>query len=499
MVIVHQSGERVQKLTKKVFLVHGEDDISWSLITPELLKHVLSTYPEISLLDVSDFSYPRFREPPLWVIKKYSLRSGNKEAKGLIDSARVHKIRYRCSTNRSRIYSPELLEIDRSVESLFMTLFGDAKPQRHVLLEFLLRRSVTARAQALFLEASKYFLLGAETIVFIPNGRFPYQKAVELAANKAGAQIYYYERGFRPDRGFYLGEHPTQDRVSWQEKAAKFAEESSASHSLLEAKAWLQERRKPKSLSNEFVSYWSTSKGKKRLDLKFSTVFFTSSQDEFLALKGWEGFGWKDQYEAFDTFALNSKGSKCLRIHPNFVNKSFAHAFEEILRILWFSKRNPDTLFVWPNDPVNSYDLIQAASRIVVHGSTVGLEASADGKSVWNSGNAIYDTHADIRNFLPGSRYPFSFFQPWKVESKRALNIIQVMIDGDVPFSHGIRSPRWNSASIPLVVRLLNLLLVASVPYFFVLVSRSLSIRSNKILIAVAKATISCRSLFTQP
>ena len=132
-----------------------------------------------------------------------------------------------------------------------------------------------------------------------------------------------------------------------------------------------------------------------------------------------------------------------------------------------------------------------------MHGSTVGLEASADGKSVWNSGNAIFDTHADIRNFIPGSTYPLSFFQPWKVESKRALNISQVMINGDVPFSHGIRSPRWNSVSIPLVVRLLNLLLVASVPYFFVLVSRSLSIRANKILIGLAKATISSRSLFT--
>ena len=475
--------------------MHGEDDITWSPIIPELLKHVLPTYPEISLLDVSDFSYPRFREPPLWVINKYSLRSGNKEVNGLIDSARVHKIRYRGSQNGSRISPPELLDIDRSVRSLFMTLFGDAKPQRHLLLEFLLRRSVAARAQALFLEATRYFLLEAEALVFIPNGRFPYQKAVELAANQAGAQIYYYERGFRPDRGFYLGEHPTQDRVSWQEKAAKFAEASSASDSLPEAKGWLQERRKPKSFSNEFVSSWSKSKRKNRPDLNFSTVFFTSSQDEFLALEGWEGFGWKDQYEAFDAFALNANGSKCLRIHPNFINKSFGHAFEEILRVLWFAKRNPETFIVWPDDAVNSYDLIQAASRVFVHGSTVGLEASADGKSVWNSGNAIYDTHADIRNFIPGSTYPLSFFQPWKVESKRALEIIQVMIAGDVPFTQGIRSPRWNSASIPLVVRLLNLFLVGSVPYFFVLVGRSISLRSNKILIALGKVAISIAPL----
>jgi hypothetical protein len=279
--------------------------------------------------------------------------------------------------------------------------------------------------------------------------------------------------------------------VTWQQKAEKFAEASSASDSLFEAKTWLQERRKPKSLSNEFVSSWSTSNRKKRPDLKFSTVFFTSSQDEFLALEGWEGFGWKDQYEAFDTFALSTNGSKCLRIHPNFINKSFGHAFEEILRVLWFAKRNPDTLIVWPNDPVNTYELIQAASRVFVHGSTVGLEASADGKSVWNSGNAMYDMHADIRNFIPGSTYSLSFFQPWKVESKRALEIVQVMIAGDVPFTHGIRSPRWNSASIPLVVRLLNLFLVGSVPYFFVLVGRSISIRSNKILIALGKGAIS--------
>jgi len=477
----------------KVILVRGEDDITWSPLVPELVKHLSNFGSLESILDVSEFSFPKFRTPPRWVIERYALWSGNEQTKDLLESINVELLKFRSAREQSSIPRDDLEEIERSVTSTLITLFADMDPKRHRILEPIFRAGLMNRAIDLYSKASKRFHGVTNLTVVLPNGRFPYQRAIDLAARQSACSVLYYERGFRSQTGFFLGQHPTQDREAWQIRAQSRWIGDHDNPSLDQARDWFEQRRIPNSESNEFASYWSSIKNFKRSkkDVEgVSVCFFTSSQDEYLALDGWEGFGWEDQYSAFAQFTSRISGTKVLRIHPNFINKSFGHAWDEMKRILWFAAQDRNIKIVWPNDAINTYNLIEKSEKIFVHGSTVGLEASAYSKSVWNSGSSIFDTYADVRKFEPNTEYLPDFFEPWAVNNLKSLQIIQEMIDADIPLTEGVVSPRWNSSNIPILVRLYNLILVGSVAYFLLLVQKRIAIRSNKILIFFFKNMI---------
>jgi len=477
----------------KVIIVRGEDDITWAPLVPELFKYVSRFGVLDSILDVSEFSFPKFKTPPKWVMDRYSLQSGNEQTSDLLESTKVEYLKQTAKPRASSIPVDDLEDLERSVTSMLITLFADADPKRHRLLEPILRSGSINRSIDLYLRAVQRFTGVSNLTVAIPNGRFPYQKAVDLAARRTGASVLYYERGFRPEFGFFLGRHPTQDREAWQNRTRLRWNGSENNPSLARAKEWFKLRRNPNSESNEFASYWGSGKSLEhgeQKELRFSVAFFTSSQDEFLALDGWEGFGWLDQYSAFSKFSSRISGNKVLRVHPNFINKSFGNAWLEMKRLIWFAVQDKNLKIVWPNDAVDSYRLIEKSDRIFVHGSTVGLEASAHSKSVWNSGNAVYDTYADIRKFEPNTEYDSNFFEPWAVKENKSLELVEEMILADLPFTAGVTPPRWNSSTIPLFLRLYNLILVGSASYFLVLTQRSISIRANKILIFFVRSVI---------
>jgi hypothetical protein len=353
-----------------------------------------------------------------------------------------------------------------------------------------MKRVAEKNARILFHSLLEFFSKELPHQIVIPNGRFPYQKALVLAARRFGIAVTYYERGFRPESGVYIGEHMTVDRVAWQ-RLAKQHNESFDDMTRKASRQWLLSRQKQGSMENEFSTNWKSNSKESELfqsqSPKYSAAFFTSSQDEFLALEDWQGFGWSDQYEAFVEFAQKIQGPFVLRIHPNFVNKTFGHAFEEIRRVFWMIKNLPDLKVIWPTSPINSYEVIQKAERIFVHGSTIGLEASATGKPVWNSGSSMYDINGDVRNFLPQTEYPESFFQKWNVDTRRAEAIVDAQILADIPIPGNLRqNRRWNAQSIPLLIRIFNLLYTNLGFYFIVLLKRSASIRLNKVLVGIS-------------
>jgi hypothetical protein len=154
---------------------------------------------------------------------------------------------------------------------------------------------------------------------------------------------------------------------------------------------------------------------------------------------------------------------------------------------MWLLRRHREIIPVWPTDSVNSYELLEMADRVFVYGSTVGLEASANSKSVWNSMNSVYDEYADVRKFEPGKTYDSSFFEIWDVEKSKSLDIIETMIESDRQFSQGITSPAWNPSTIPIVVRLYNLLRVGSAAYILLIAERYASLFANKFVISVLR------------
>jgi hypothetical protein len=472
-------------------ILYGEIDVSWAPVFPVVLDTYTKRGNEVKILDVSYFSYPKFRSPKDWILKRYGLNSSHW---ALEDARAIHSVQTLTRRKKNRLsqtilHPDEEAELEKSIDGLLMTLFADFRPQRHGLLYKAIREIARKRTRLLFHSFYEHILADPPNEIAIPNGRFPNQKVLALVAKRLGIAVEFYERGFRPDSGVFLGKHMTVDRVAWQARA-KDRQGSLDDDLRSSSKEWLLSRRQPGSLENEFSAKWSDDAtqaeyfGTKKP--AYSVAFFTSSQDEFLALEDWQGFGWSDQYEAFVEFANNVQGPTVLRIHPNFINKSFRHAIDEIRRIFWMRAKLPQLEVVWPTSPLNSYEILERSNRVVVYGSTIGLEASAIGKPVWNAGNSFYDIVGDVKNFFPKTNYPAEYFQEWEVDTSRSWAIIDAQIAADIAIPDRLLQRRWNAQSIPFLVRLINFSTSGFGLYSIILIKRSIAIRLNKALVYLA-------------
>lgn len=158
-------------------------------------------------------------------------------------------------------------------------------------------------------------------------------------------------------------------------------------------------------------------------------VFYISSEDEFAAV--WDdmcaGKIFESQIDALHYIAELFKNRKdfnfYIRIHPNLLKIEYNYHLD------LYRFNEYDNFFVIPADsPISSYSLLDAAEKIIVSGSTIGIEAVYWGKPVillspadYYQLNACYvpDTKKNIyglivdylepKTILPALQYGYSF------------------------------------------------------------------------------------------
>lgn len=116
---------------------------------------------------------------------------------------------------------------------------------------------------------------------------------------------------------------------------------------------------------------------------KFNIVYFNSSIGEFAAVNG-EQFDrniFKNQFEAIDFIVDTVKGDKSvdfhIRLHPNLLNQNIKE------QVMWSALEGEESInLIPPESDIDSYSLVQNADLIVVHYSTVGMEAAFMNKPV---------------------------------------------------------------------------------------------------------------------
>jgi hypothetical protein len=124
---------------------------------------------------------------------------------------------------------------------------------------------------------------------------------------------------------------------------------------------------------------------------KRNFVIFNSSEDEFAGLGG--------DFEQYSLFKTQIEGIKFmlssihddnthfyLRIHPNLKNISFNYHSDLYL----FEKQFSNITIIRANEDVSTYDIMDAADRVIVFGSTMGVEACYWGKPVILLSGALY-------------------------------------------------------------------------------------------------------------
>lgn len=244
----------------------------------------------------------------------------------------------------------------------------------------------------------------APDLVLVANGRYPHQKALEIAASDAGRAVRFYERGFT-SRGVFFQNFPIHDRFSLQSAASKRGHGLS-SQVLNETKEdWLRLRRTDR---NPFY------KNGKELE-KFSggdglsVAIFPSSSDEYAVLPGWSRHAFPNQFEGFRSWLVaHAEEVKrvSIRIHPNSLGKPISYVLRELAECRktqkWCQSVGIKTEIFSAIVPVDSYEVVREADHILVSNSTIGLEALLMDRPVTTLWDTSYDLATGIQPYLPG-------------------------------------------------------------------------------------------------
>ena len=152
---------------------------------------------------------------------------------------------------------------------------------------------------------------------------------------------------------------------------------------------------------------------------KENIAIFNSSEDEYVSIDAkFESYAlYKRQYDGICAVLDAVKDNDCyhvyLRIHPNLarVNQPYHTKLYDLPQVY------PNLTVIGAMDKCSSYDLMEACSKIVVFGSTMGAEATYWGKPVIQLGSALYSlldvaykpkSFAELQNLLTSPLSPKS-------------------------------------------------------------------------------------------
>lgn len=123
---------------------------------------------------------------------------------------------------------------------------------------------------------------------------------------------------------------------------------------------------------------------------KKSIVIFNSSTDEMAAVGDeWDSLQlFESQYDAIEYMLSNvsEKYHFYLRIHPNLLNVQAPHHMD----LYKLADNHSNITIIPPSSPISSYALLDIAEKVIVFGSTMGVEACYWGKPVVLIGAAFY-------------------------------------------------------------------------------------------------------------
>ena len=127
---------------------------------------------------------------------------------------------------------------------------------------------------------------------------------------------------------------------------------------------------------------------------KINIAIFNSTIDEIYYVDGWKNPIYKpDQTEGvrqtlvdflnFDDYVFY------LRVHPNMRN--LPKSTTQLKDIKALDEEFDNLVVIWPDEKIDSYELIRASDKVLVYGSTIGIEAAYLNKPTILAARALYE------------------------------------------------------------------------------------------------------------
>ena len=274
--------------------------------------------------------------------------------------------------------------------------------------------------------AQKFDAMLAQTqprAVVVFNGQFFPEAAARYVAQKRGIRVITHEVGLQPATAYFTeGEAtaypihiPDEFELNDEQNAeldAYLAKRFQGDFTMAGIKFWAD-------MQGLDVSFLQKAAGFKQVVPVFTNVIFDTSQPH--ANTAFEDmFDWLDL--ALEEIRLHPETLFVIRAHPDEmrVRKSSRETVEG-----WVASRGvdkePNVVFVSPNESLSSYELIQRSKFVMVYNSTIGLEASIMGAPVLCAGNARF------------TQYPTVFFPQTIEDVRRKMKEFLIADSIDVP------------------------------------------------------------------
>ena len=244
----------------------------------------------------------------------------------------------------------------------------------------------------LIYNAIKYQLQQIEPDVFyLFNGRFAALRPALRAAQHLGVKTFIHERAGVLQK-YILSEDTYPHDIEYKKNVTEnFWNESLPNTEKEElAKQWFEDRR-----IGEDQAWYSFTKSQTKMKLpddfdrsKRNIAIYVSSEDEFVAIDGWQNPIYKNQNDAINAI-INADTDEnirfYIRIHPNLIGLDNTQTKE-------LSEFRSANLTVIPADSkIDSYELMDACEKVVTFGSAMGIESVFWGKPSILAGKSLYE------------------------------------------------------------------------------------------------------------
>ncbi|MFC1701437.1 hypothetical protein ACFL1J_01635 [Pseudomonadota bacterium] len=284
-------------------------------------------------------------------------------------------------------------DIGYGVMSSLISAFREPRPDLNNKQILKTATSMLTAAASTYFSVKRYLATGQYDRVYNYNGRYAIMRAVLRASQNQSVDCFCHEKGGTLDRYSLYKNGLPHDRDIFQQGLEQAWSMANEVERVSISTTFYEERRK--AVDQSWFSFVKQQEEGKLPECwnnsKRNIVFFNNSEDEFAAIgRQWEKSVYSSQHEGIrrivEEFVKDPALHFYLRIHPNLkgVNSSQTRDLATLI--------SPNLTLIPAENTVSSYALLDAAEKVVVFGSTMGIEATWGGVPSILLGHAFYES-----------------------------------------------------------------------------------------------------------
>lgn len=232
--------------------------------------------------------------------------------------------------------------------------------------------------------------------VYVFNGRISTQLPAILICKRMGLEYFSYEVAYTPNR-YLLRKNSTSHSRHAMREEIDMLWSAGGDEREKTARLFFEQRRA--GVVHDKVASFTKYQVKSLLPKGFNKdkkniAVFNSTIDEYAAIEGWENPFYEPDETAgirriLETFECDNRYMFYLRVHPHM--KEVPSTTSQLQDIRELKSRFGNLYVIWPADIVDSYELMNACTKVLTFGSTIGIEAAYWGRPSVLAGRAVYE------------------------------------------------------------------------------------------------------------